>query len=888
MMPHQFTSKALPGILISIILCTSGAATELIGFSLPYDDGSANAASVAFLNDVPAGTRGFITVDGDRFLDGAGERIRFLGVNGSFPGNFPPKEQAKGIARRLAKFGVNCFRHHHMDSSRAPRGLISAAFADTQHIDMETLDRLDYFIYQLKQHGIYSNINLHVGRKLNSADGFDAYDLRPTYDKGIGQMHPGMIAMQKNYARDLLTHVNPYTGNAYVDEPCVAMVEITNEDGLIRYWGRGELDDLPSHYWDHVREEWNLYLTARYGDTASLMAAWQPATATDGPELLNQDFTTQWWTQIVSPASAVTQILPTGGPSGEAALHINITSADTTSWHVQPMHRSLSTQKGDLMLASIWARAQPDRNASFTAMLNHDPWSSIGLSRTISLDNTWQEYIYAFTCTHTDTNARFQLGSLATATGEVWIASPSLRVIAPRGLPAGQTLETTTVAVLSFNTYNLHNATCRADWMDFFVGMEESYFAEIYDYLVDDLGVRCPVTGTQMGYGVATGQLQLDFVDAHAYWHHPNFPNVRWSSTDWKVINESIQNRLADSSITDLAQRRPYGKPYTITEYNHPAPMTYSAETFLMLAAYGALQDWDGIFVYSYSHGDYENRSIDNFFDAVGHTPKMLTLPAAAAIFRRGDVQAAGTVLSVTLSRGELINRMVGSPGSSSQHVTDYLGLAEHEALSHQIGTMVLSSSVPISVTTTLAAKPTSATADTGEIIWDGASVDKACTLVKTSRSKAVIGFVNGRTFDLGDGVSVTPATTEQDWICMSMTVVAGDSFISDGTWLITLTGYAENAGMVWTDASKSSCSDQWGSGPPMVEAPTVEITLPWTAGQVSVFALDETGEPKTYVPVSPGTQPGSCILELNSNYESLWYQVNVGSAAVRRNQYPE
>ena len=36
--------------------------------------------------------------------------------------------------------------------------------------------------------------------------------------------------------RQLLTHVNPYTQKAYVDDPGVAIVEIVNEDAIGIGW----------------------------------------------------------------------------------------------------------------------------------------------------------------------------------------------------------------------------------------------------------------------------------------------------------------------------------------------------------------------------------------------------------------------------------------------------------------------------------------------------------------------------------------------------------------------------------------------------------------------------------------------------------------------------
>mgnify|MGYP000175701186 CR=1 FL=1 len=115
---------------------------------------------------------------------------------------------------------------------------------DKLTIDPKQLERLDYLIWALKQRGIYTNINLHVSRWFGEAEGFVARDQRPKYDKGLDNFEPRMIELQKKYARDLLTHVNPYTGTAYAREPAVAFVEISNEDALYAVWGRGDLDDL--------------------------------------------------------------------------------------------------------------------------------------------------------------------------------------------------------------------------------------------------------------------------------------------------------------------------------------------------------------------------------------------------------------------------------------------------------------------------------------------------------------------------------------------------------------------------------------------------------------------------------------------------------------------
>ncbi len=84
-------------------------------------------------------------------------------------------------------------------------------------LDPGQLDRLDWLVYQLKLHGIYSNINTHVSREYPGCDYPDINDFN--YGKAIDQFYPPYIEMQKDYARKLLTHKNPYTGTTYAEEP---------------------------------------------------------------------------------------------------------------------------------------------------------------------------------------------------------------------------------------------------------------------------------------------------------------------------------------------------------------------------------------------------------------------------------------------------------------------------------------------------------------------------------------------------------------------------------------------------------------------------------------------------------------------------------------------
>src|SRR5690606_30852119 len=84
------------------------------------------------------------------------------------------------------------------------------------------------------------NLNLHVGRRYKPGDGVrDAELLGLT--KAVTYFDERIVELQKEHARALLTHVNPYTGKAYRDEPAVALVELLNENSLVEAWAQGRL-----------------------------------------------------------------------------------------------------------------------------------------------------------------------------------------------------------------------------------------------------------------------------------------------------------------------------------------------------------------------------------------------------------------------------------------------------------------------------------------------------------------------------------------------------------------------------------------------------------------------------------------------------------------------
>jgi len=257
-------------------------------WDFPLDDPELGELDLSKLLDRPAGKHGFVRVDEAghfRFADGT--PVRFFGTNLVGARCCPTKEQARKWAARLAAYGVNLLRFHAFDSAWAP--IIDASGGNTRKLDPNALERMDYFIAELRKRGVYVYLDLLDYRKFLPGDKVREADRMATHwehsMKGASIFNPRLVELQKEYATLLLTHRNPFTGLRYVDDPAVAVVEITNENSV--FYLSNERLILPS-YAAELKKLWNRWLLTRYGTRTALAKAW---TRPDGFCALRKDET---------------------------------------------------------------------------------------------------------------------------------------------------------------------------------------------------------------------------------------------------------------------------------------------------------------------------------------------------------------------------------------------------------------------------------------------------------------------------------------------------------------------------------------------------------------------------------------------------------------------
>jgi len=243
----------------------------------PTNTAVAGVIGMANWLDSPAGKHGFLLLDGDDFRFEDGTKIKFWGTNHGNKSCGPRKEEAEIRAEWYAKMGINGVRLHKFTYGEP------SAFGDPNNsskLTAEGWERLDYYMYQLRQKGIYyswSPIYYHILVDGDSSR-IAAYQ---EIKKGLNRRISGLV----NFAEDLqdviiglmvhlLDHRNPYTGLRYADDPALVSVELQNEDNI--FWTFARKVDVCPTYKEMLCKQYSDWLRKKYNSHENLLKAWGP------------------------------------------------------------------------------------------------------------------------------------------------------------------------------------------------------------------------------------------------------------------------------------------------------------------------------------------------------------------------------------------------------------------------------------------------------------------------------------------------------------------------------------------------------------------------------------------------------------------------------------
>ena len=193
--------------------------------------------------------------------------------------------------------------------------------------------------------------------------------------------------MHKWLAKELLSRKNPYRGNlSFLEDPAIAMVEISNENSLFMWSSNEILSNLPEYYSNEFHANFSKWLKTKYGTTEKLRAAWEPANPNEckaslssgirnkkaGAENLITKKLSQWYLGKLSGAGATL----TENSDGSATIAISKTG--TYDWNLQLNHGNMMLDSEKTYIVEFTAKSlDAERPLGFQITMNQDPYSQV-------------------------------------------------------------------------------------------------------------------------------------------------------------------------------------------------------------------------------------------------------------------------------------------------------------------------------------------------------------------------------------------------------------------------------------------------------------------------------------------------------------------------------
>ena len=810
--------------------------------------------------------------------------IRFWGVNVVSGGAFPSKDKARLIAARMRKMGINLVRFHHLDNSWAgPDGSIFIQSQGTRKLNPTTLDRLDYFIAQLKQENIYVNMNLNVARVFTASDGVPNMDSLPEFAKAVTLFDPYLELLQKEYAQQLLNHVNPYTGVALSKDPVLAVVEMNNENTLYGAWKDeilkpaaqgGHILFSQSVYLDSL---WNAYLIKKYNNQTTLNTQYsENISPTAYPELLQNGgfetaITVPWILELHSTSQATVTQDAAQRTEGSYAGKLNVTNISEEYWHIQFKNTGFSLTKDSFYTVKFSAKADRNTTMNATLMRDNDPFTSY-ISQQFDLTTQWQTFYMTARASEDNVgNGRLSFSPNKNA-GTFWIDDVSVKQAQPIGLEADENLTQRNIRRVNWQSIYRYTNTRIGDMAEFYIDLEKKHFDSLRLYLKNTLGVTASITGSNALVGTAgvAAHTDMDYLDDHSYWDHPQFPGAAWDASNWLINNlPMVKNPQFPALANMFSGLRLADKPYTISEYNHASPNRFRTEMPSAFTAYASLHGCDGVMFFDYnSENEWETDKSSSYFSLHRDNSIMGLFPACAYAFRNNLVAEDPQPIEISYSNSFLRN----SPKTDfKQRWQQSIPYDARLALTKKIQTKTYSAATTTNFAALTIPSGNRFATNTSETILE---TDKGLLQTATPQYISVSGFLNDN-----------PNTQVGDLRLLNATEFGAVTWLSldnqalklSKRSLLTVSTKQQNTNMQWVGTSTVGAN--WGSAPTLQAPTTVNLRLSIAADSVFLIVLDATGKMKSQTKILPSALQTFDISLNQTQDKTLWYALQTTRA---------
>ncbi len=833
----------------------------------------------------------FVTINSDGKFSYDGKRIRFWGTNFGADNAFPPKDKAGLLAGRLRKYGFNLVRMHHLDNPWSKRSLLGKS--DTRLINPTYLDTLEFIIAKLKENGIFVNMNLHVSRTFGIFDGVVSYDSLPEFGKGVNFFDPYIKKLHKEYANQLLTHINPYTGKALVDDPVMAMVEITNENSLYRFWRDNQLKPiskggtLPIYYSKMLDSLWNEFLLKKYNTTQNLQKAWNQGVKPSGlsEQIINGDFEKQnpknyWALEEHNGADADTLRDSSTSFEGQYSFKVSVKKATGTDWHIQFKMPFATILKDSSYTFSFAAKSDTQREISVNIMNDMSPWNSYGWY-SIKLNTDWQVFSFSIKAPENNIGHTRLSFSLGKETGSFWFDKISFTKSGTIGLEQNESLELKNISMIDYSKCVQYTNQRVKDMSEFYISLERNYFKEMILYLKDTLKVKVPIVCTNWNVGPAdlASMSDGDYIDNHAYWDHPQFPGEPWSSTNWIINNTPMVKDINGGTIPYLYAGVPIvKKPFTVSEYNHPFPNRYQVESILFSVGYASFNDADAFMYFDYSEAfQWEADFIAGYFGVNRNSILMSFFPTISYVFRNDLIKPSVNTINVNYTLDTLY--VLPKDDASGWYGPSFYD--RKISLVHSVKTESYSSATTTDFKQLPQLSGNIYKTDTDEITWN---INDGTLTIATDKFIGATGFLSKLEGKEVGSLLIYDIFSQDDFGTITWLSLDSSKLFFSRNSLITIGTRIQNTGMIWNGTN--TVNNNWGHPPTQIYPLKIKIDLMIFADSIRVFPLDNKGKEnisQSFI-VKP-YQKNHFLIELDlSIYKTLWFGIESYGKGVNTN----
>ena len=398
---------------------------------------------------------------------------------------------------------------------------------------------------------------------------------------------------------------------------------------------------------------------------------------------------------------------------------------------------------------------------------------------------------------------------------------------------------------------------------EFYNDTQRDYFAGMEDYLKHTLGSKSLVIATAdhshsgSGYPILMATMGSDVIDGHTYWEHPeNY--VRKSP----MVDDPFNSMVVELSRSAIA-----GKPYTVSEVNEPFPNDYAGEGIPILAAYGAMQDWDAIMWYTFEpkQDPAWKPYVGDPFDISLDPLKMPELAAGALLFLRADVEKARQIVDRTYTAQQVYDSML-LPSTERPYFTP--GFPISLPLEH--GVRISSFNGPPTQSAAGGTTPNPIRSDTGQLTWYHSAPERGLVTVDSPRTQALIGFIRAQKVSDGN----LEAEVENKFCSIQLSSLDTEPISRSSKMLLIAGGRVENTGQRWNSAGTDVTN--WGDSPTLVEPVVGALVLKHLepAHSIRLQAIDGSGRP--IGPAVSATGAGAnWRIPLGGTF-TTWYELTV------------